>query len=143
MTATAVEAELKKLLAQFAGAPTQAGHAVVVRNGYHLARPFQKGIGPVSVCIPEMRSKIGQCVTFRSALVLPYVRRTKTLEAALRWLYLKGVTSGEMDAALKVLLGHDATGLSTNTVSRFKREWAKEYDGWRESVLDDEQLVYI
>ncbi|WP_442044800.1 IS256 family transposase [Pseudogemmobacter sp. W21_MBD1_M6] len=73
----------------------------------------------------------------------PYVHRTKTLEAALPWLYLKGISSGEMGAALKVLLGPDAAGLSANTVSRLKRDWAKEYDGWRAADLDDEPIVYI
>jgi putative transposase len=48
----------------------------------------------------------------------PYVRRTKTLEATLPWLYLKGISSGEMGAALKGLLGSDAAGLSANMVSR-------------------------
>ena len=129
LIATAVEVELENYLAQFASARTQAGHAAVVRNGHHPARPFQTGTGPVSVRIPKVRSKTGQPVTFRSALMPPYVRRTKTLEAALPWLYLKGVSSGEMGVALKVLLGPDATGLSTNTVSRLKRDWAKEYDG--------------
>jgi putative transposase len=143
LIATAVEAELEIYLTQFASARTQAGHAAVVRNGHHPSRPFQTGIGPVSVRIPKVRSKTDQPVTFRSALVPPYVRRTKTLEAALPWLYLKGVSSGEMGAALKVLLGPDATGLSANTVSRLKRDWAKEYDGWREVMLDEEPLVYI
>ena len=64
-------------------------------------------------------------------------------QAALPWLYLKGVSSGEMGAALKVLLGPDAAGLSANTVSRLKRNWAEEYCGWREAALDDEPIVYI
>ena len=89
LIATAVEAELVSYLAQFTGLRTDAGHAAVVRNGHHPARPFQTGIGPVSVRIPKVRSKDGTPVTFRSALVPPYVRRTKTLEAALPWLYLK------------------------------------------------------
>lgn len=143
LIATAVEAELESYLAQFASSRTEVGHAAVVRNGHHPARPFQTGIGPVSVRIPKVRSKTGQPVTFRSALVPTYVRRTKTLEAALPWLYLKGVSSGEMGAALKVLLGPDATGLSANTVSRLKRDWAKEYEGWRDTALDDEPIVYI
>lgn len=143
LIATAVEAELESYLAQFASAPTEAGHAAVVRNGHHPARPFQTGIGPVSVRIPKVRSKTGQPVTFRSALVPPYVCRTKTLEAALPWLYLKGVSSGEMGAALKDLLGPDATGLLANTVSRLKRDWAKEYDGWREATLDDKLRALV
>jgi transposase-like protein len=140
LIAPAVEAELEIYLAQFASERTQAGHAAVVRNGHHPSRRFQTGIGPVSVRTPKVRSKTGQPVTFRLALVPPYVRRTKTLEVALPWLYLKGVSSGEMGAALKVLLGPDATGLLANTVPRLERDWAKEYDGWREVMLDEEPL---
>jgi transposase-like protein len=143
LIACAVEAELEGFLAQFATARTAAGHATVVRNGHHPARPLQTGIGPVSVRIPKVRSKDGSPVTFRSALVPPYVRKTRTLEAAMPWLYLKGVSSGEMGAALKVLLGPDAKGLSANTVSRLKQDWAQEYDGWREEPLDKEPWVYI
>jgi len=61
----------------------------------------------------------------------------------LPWLYLKGISSGEMGAALKVLLGPDAAGLSANTISRLKRDWAKEYDSWRDAAFDDEPIVYI
>ena len=143
LIASAVETELASYMAQFSELRTEAGHAAVVRNGHHPARPFQTGIGPVSVRIPKVRSKDGTPVTFRSALVPPYVRRTKTLEAALPWLYLKGISSGEMGAALKVLLGPDATGLSANTVSRLKRDWATEYDGWKDAAFDDEPIVYI
>ena len=110
MIATAVEAELTSFLAQSTDVSTEAGHAAFVRNGHHPARPFQTGIGPVSVHIPKVRSMDGTPVTFRSALVPPYVRRPKTLEAALPWLNLKGISSGEMGAALKVLLGPDAAG---------------------------------
>lgn len=143
LIASAVEAELEGFLAQFAEARTAAGHATVVRNGHHPTRPVQTGIGPVNVRIPKVRSKDGRPVTFRSALVPPYVRRTRTLEAALPWLYLKGVSSGEMGAALKVLLGPDAKGLSANTVSRLKRDWANEYDSWRAAPLDLDSWVYI
>ena len=76
----------------------------------------------MSVRIPKVRSNTGAPVTFHSALVPPYIRKTRSLEAALPWLYLKGVSSGEMGAALQVLLGPDAKGLSANTVSRLKRD---------------------
>ena len=87
----------------------------------------------MSVHIPKVRSMDGTPVTFRSALVPPYVRRPKTLEAVLPWLNLKGISSGEMGAALKVLLASKAKSLSANTVLRLKVEWAKEYDGWRDA----------
>ena len=125
LIATPVEAELAGYLAQFSDVRTEAGHAAVVRNGHHPAHPFQTGIGPVSVQISKVRSMDGTPVTFRSALVPPYVRKPKTLEAALPWLNLKGISSGEMGAALKVLLGSEAKSLSANTVSRLKGDWAK------------------
>jgi putative transposase len=143
LIASAVEAELECFLRQFSQTRTTAGHAEVVRNGHHPARPIQTGIGPVSVRIPKVRSKEGKPVTFRSALVPPYVRKTRTLEATLPWLYLKGISTGEMGAALKVLLGPDAKGLSANTISRLKQDWAKEYEGWRNTQLDKEPIVYI
>ena len=90
----------------------------MVRNGYLPKREILTGIGPVSVSIPKVRSKDGEALTFRSALVPPYVRKTRFLEAALPWLYLKGVSIGEMGEALKVLVGHDAQGFSASTVSR-------------------------
>jgi putative transposase len=143
LTAAAVEAEFASYLAQFSDLRTEAGHSAVVRNGHHPERPFQTGIGHVSVRIPRIRSKDGAPVIFRSALVPPYVRRIKTLEAVLPWLYLKSISSGEIAPALKVLLGPDAKGLSANTVSRLKREWAKECESWKDAAFVDEPIVYI
>jgi putative transposase len=92
----AVDAELQALLASHAARVTDEGRAAVVRNGYLPERQLQTGIGPVTVKIPKVRAKTGEPVTFRSALVPPYVRKTRSLEAALPWLYLKVVSSGEM-----------------------------------------------
>ena len=139
----AVEAELEDFLAPYAEKVTEDGHAAVVRNGHHPSRSVQTGIGPVNVRIPKVRSKTGKPVTFRSTLVPPYIRKTKSLEAALPWLYLKGISSGEMGPALKVLLGPDAKGLSANTVSRLKKVWAKEYADWAQAPLDKDTWVYI
>jgi len=139
----AVEAELQDLLARHADRRTEDGRAGVVRNGHLPARDLQTGLGPVTVQIPKVRARSGEPVTFRSALVPPYVRRTKSLEAALPWLYLKGVSSGKMSEALKVLVGADAQGLSASTVSRLKQVWAQEYRAWREQRLDKERWVYI
>ena len=115
----------------------------VVRNGYLPSRELQTGLGPVTVKIPKVRAKTGEVVTFRSALVPPYVRKTKTLEAALPWLYLKGISSGEMGAALEVLVGPQAKGLSASTVSRLKQVWGQEYRSWCEERLDKERWVYV
>jgi len=140
---SAVEAELEEFLAGYTGKRTENGHAAVVRNGHHPERKVQTGIGPVTVKIPKVRSKTGTPVTFRSALVPPYVRKAKSLEAALPWLYLKGISTGEMANALKGLLGPDATGFSAKTVARLKQEWAGEYADWCKRDLGNDEWVYI
>ncbi len=140
---TAVAAELEAFLAQFADHRTPEGRAVVVRNGHHPERAVQTGIGPVTVQIPKVRSKTGAPVSFKSALIPPYVRKAKTIEAALPWLYLKGISTGEMGAALKALVGPDATGFSAKTVSRLKTQWAGDYDQWRKTDLGRDDWVYI
>ena len=88
----AVETELAELLSQHDDRRTEKGNAGVVRNGYLPERELQTGLGPVTVQIPKVRAKTGDAVTFRSALVPPYIRKTKSLEAAVPWLYLKGVS---------------------------------------------------
>jgi len=139
----AVETELLELLGEHSERQTEDGKAGVVRNGYLPERKLQTGIGPVTVQIPKVRARTGEPVTFRSALVPPYVRKTGTLEAALPWLYLKGISSGEMGEALKVLVGPDAKGLSASTVSRLKQVWAQEYQGWCEEPLHKDRWVYV
>lgn len=58
------------------------------------------GVDPVSVKVPKVRSRGEEPVVFRSSLVPTYVRRAKTLDAALLWLYLKGIATGQMIEAL-------------------------------------------
>jgi transposase-like protein len=139
----AIEAEVHELLAAHTDRLLEDGRAGVVRNGHLPEREIQTGIGPVKVQIPKVRAKTGEPITFRSALVPPYVRKTQSLEAALPWLYLKGVSTGEMSAALEVLVGPEAKGLSASTVSRLKRAWADEYQVWREAPLDKDRWVYV
>jgi transposase-like protein len=139
----AVNAEVETLLAEHAERRTEDGKAGVVRNGYLPEREIQTGIGPVPVKIPKVRARCGSPVTFHSALVPPYVRKSQSLEAALPWLYLKGVSAGEMGDALQVLVGDQAKGLSASTVSRLKQLWGEEYRSWRQRPLDQDRWVYI
>jgi transposase-like protein len=142
LIAQAVEAEVAELMAMYVDQQDETGRALVVRSGHQPARDIQTGIGPVTVQVPKVRSRKGEPVTFRSALVPPYVRKTRSLEAALPWLYLKGISTGEMQKALEVLVGPEAKGLSASTVARLKHTWRAEYDTWRQRRID-EQWVYI
>lgn len=139
----AVEAELAEYLDKFNDRRLADGRAAVIRNGHLPERSIQTGIGPVRVKVPKVRARDGKPVTFRSALVPPYVRKARSLEAALPWLYLKGVSTGEMSEALKVLVGPEAEGLSASTVSRLKRQWADQYKQWRTRRLDRDRWVYL
>ena len=82
----AVEVELQELLTLHSERRTETGTSGVVRNGFLPARELQTSLGPVTVRIPKVRSKTGEPVSFQSVLVPPYVRKTRTLEAALHWL---------------------------------------------------------
>jgi len=143
LIAQAHKVEVAELLATYADQRDEQGYARVVRSGYHPARDIQTGIGPVTVQVPKVRSRQGKPVTFHSALVPPYVRKTASLEAAIPWLYLKGISSGEMQPALEVLVGPEAKGLSASTVARIKQIWRGEYGSWRQRRLDADQWVYI
>jgi len=117
MLQVAIEAEVHDFMLQFQDRLLDDGRAAVVRNGHQPERELQTGIGPVTIKVPKVRSRDGEPVTFRSALVPPYVRKTSSLEAALPWLYLKGISTGEMSDALEVLVGPEAKGLSASTVA--------------------------
>lgn len=138
----AIEAELKELLDQHAGSQDDQGRCAVVRNGYLPEREVLTGIGPVAVKIPRVRSRLNEPVVFRSSLVPPYVRKTRRVEAALPWLYLKGISTGQMQEALEVLLGPEAKGLSAPVISRLKREWESDYADWCKRDLCRDRWVY-
>ena len=139
----AVESELSEYLARQAGARDAEGRAAVVRNGYQPEREVLTGIGPVKVKVPKVRGRDGQGAVFHSALVPPYVRKAKAVEAALPWLYLKGISSGQLQEALGVLVGPQARGLSASVLSRLKTEWQAEYQAWRERALHKDRWVYL
>lgn len=143
LIAQALKAEVADLMATYTEQRDDQGRAGVVRNGSHPARDIQTGIGPVTVRVPKVRSRQGEPVTFHSALVPPYVRKTASLEAAIPWLYLKGISTGEMQPALEALVGPEAKGLSASTVARLKQVWREEYEVWRHRRLDADQWVYL
>lgn len=143
LVAQAVEAELQELLQEQGGRRLADGRAAVVRNGYQPEREVVTGIGKVPVRIPRVRSRDGKPVSFHSVLVPPYVRRSRSLDAAIPWLYLKGVAAGEMSEALGALVGEGARGLSANVVSRLKREWEEEHRTWSKRDLSGDRWVYL
>ncbi len=118
----AVEAEMRVLLSSYEHMATIGGQRVVVRNGYQPERNILTAVGPVGVRVPKVRDRSGSGIKFNSQLVPPYVRKTPRVSAALPWLYLKGISTGDMSDALQALLGTEAKGLSPAVVSRLKMQ---------------------
>jgi transposase-like protein len=139
----AVNAECAELLSRFADQRDQAGRCALVRNGYLPARSIVTGIGPVSVTVPRVRDRTGQGIRFESKLVPTYVRRAKSIDAVLPWLYLRGISQADTGPALEALVGKDVANLSGAVVGKLKRRWADEYAAWSKADLSKERWVYV
>ena len=138
----AVEAEVAEVIAQFAELKDEPGRQRVVRNGYLPERTIQTGIGDIPVRAPRVRDRAGE-VKFSSSLLPPYLRRTRSVEELLPWLYLKGLSSSDFSGALTALLGPAAPGLSAKTICRLKEVWRLEYEHWRQRDLSHKEYAYI
>ncbi len=57
---------------------------------------------------------------FTSQILPPYLRKTKSMEDLIPWLYLKGISTGDFHEALQAILGPQSKGLSATTVTRLK-----------------------
>lgn len=116
---------------------------VVTRNGKAPKRQVQTGLGPIEVQRPKLRTKPGEHSPSFSSKVLPsYLRKTKSVEELIPWLYLKGISANDMASSLEPLLGKHLKGFSATSVCRLKEVWAKEYEDWNQSSID-ERIVYI
>jgi len=147
LLAAALEAEVGVFLQQYNGEADDNGRRRIVRNGYLPERMVQTGIGQVTVQVPRIRdrqpdSQRGR-IRFRSNILPPYLRRTRSIEALLPWLYLKGISTGDFSDALVALLGRDAPGLSSTTISRLKAVWQEEYRQWQQRDLSNKRYVYF
>ena len=114
----------------------------MVRNGRLPVRTIQSGIGNIEIQVPKVRDRSGSGIKFNSALVPPYLKRTKSMEELLPWLYLKGISTGDYQEALHSILGKDAPGLSATTISRLKSKWQEEHIEWRRRDLSNKRYVY-
>jgi len=143
----ALEAEIETFLKQYRGIPDDKGCQRIVRNGYLPEREIQTGIGQVSVRAPRIRDRnpdsLNGRVRFRSSILPPYLRKTKSIETFLPWLYLKGISTGDFTDALAALLGKGAPGLSAATISRLKTVWQDEYKKWQKRNLSKKRYVYF
>lgn len=147
MLIAALEAEVKTFIDGLADQRAVDGHRLVVRNGHHRTRRVDTGIGPIEVTAPRVDDRRvdehGNRFGFTSAILPPYLRRTRSLEALIPWLYLKGISTNDFDECMQMLVGNGASSLSPTTVVRLKEIWAKEQEAWASRSLAGKRFVYL
>jgi len=141
----AVEAEVESWIADHAHVTDEHGHRQVVRNGHARPRKVVTGLGPIEVSMPRVhdRRPPEQAERFTSNILPPYLRKARSIEQLLPWLYLKGVSTGDFNEALAALLGPDCPGLSASTIVRLKQTWEEDFRGWSNRDLTNKRYVYL
>jgi putative transposase len=147
LLAQAIEAEADAFLAAMKGERLADGRERVVRHGHGPERQVQTGIGPVAVQRAKLRDRgaggDGKRIRFTSAILPRWARRTRSLDALLPILYLRGVSMGDFQEALGALLGKEAPNLSPSVIARLRGEWEADYTRWQRRDLSTRRYVYV
>ncbi len=148
LLAQAIEAEAEAFLEAMKGERLADGRERVVRHGHGPERQVQTGIGPVEVQRPKLRDRAvseagADRIRFTSAILPRWSRRTRSLDALLPILYLRGVSMGDFQEALGALLGKEAPNLSPSVVARLRGEWEADYARWQRRDLSARRYVYV
>jgi transposase-like protein len=141
----AIEAEVTEWIDSHRHVQDGAGHRQVVRNGHLPQRTLLTGVGPVEVRQPRVldRRPAAAAEPFSSKILPPYLRKTKSIEELIPWLYLKGISTGDFSEALSALVGPAAKGLSASTITRLKEVWQQEFQEWSRRSLKGKEYVYV
>jgi transposase-like protein len=148
LLAQAIEAEAEAFLAAMKGERLADGRERIVRHGHGPERQVQTGIGPVAVRRAKLRERAvheagADRIRFTSAILPRWSRRTRSLDALLPILYLRGVSMGDFQEALGALLGRDAPNLSPSVTARLRGEWEADYARWQRRDLSARRYVYV
>ena len=147
MLLQAVEAEVDAYVEAHEDVVDESGRRLVVRNGHGRQRTILTPMGPLGVRAPRVNDKRtdgeGRRFRFTSKILPPYLRKARSVEELIPWLYLKGISTGDFAEALEALLGPEAPGLSATTVVRLKDKWRRDYDEWTRRDLSGDRYVYL
>jgi len=147
LLAQAVELEADAFLAGMRDLKLPDGRDRLVRHGHGPERMIQTGIGPVAVSRVKIRDRgattAAERVRFSSSILPKWARRTRSLDALLPVLYLRGISTGDFQEALAALLGRDAPNLSPSVIARLTAEWQAEYEHWQRRDLSARRYVYV
>jgi putative transposase len=140
--ANAIKAELQVMLDRHQHLQTAEGLQGIVRNGFLPKRTVVTPIGDVPVQVPKVRDRTGSGIKFNSSIIPPYLKRSKKLEEFIPWLYLRGISSGDMSNTLSALIGEKHL-ISPDLVGKLKQGWEKEFNTWKHRSFTDKTFVYI
>ena len=145
MLSAAIEAEVSEWIESHAHLRDGRGHRQVVRHGHLPEREITTGLGSVKVRQPRVHDRRAgeERELFSSKILPPYLRKTRSIEELLPWLYLKGISTGGFHEALQALVGPECPGLSASTVTRLLEGWQAEYQEWSKRSLADKHYVYL
>lgn len=142
MLAKALEIEIQTFMAAHQENDSE-GAPRLIRNGYLPQRTVQTGIGEIEVQVPRLRDREPEeKLIFKSSIIPPYLRRSKSVEEFLPLLYLKGISTGDFQDTLTPLLGEHAKNVSPGVISRLKSAWEGEYSAWSSRDLSKKTYVY-
>jgi putative transposase len=142
MLASALELEVEAYLAKHTDFRDEQGHALVVRNGRARPRKVTVGSGTLEVEAPRVHDRRpGQ--KFTSRILPPWMRRSPKVNEVIPVLYLRGLSTGDFQEGLSVLLGEAASGLSAASISRQLGVWESEIEAWRTRDLSEVDYVYV
>jgi transposase-like protein len=142
MILVALEAEVEQYIRKLHHVRDENGHAVVVRNGKAAPRTVSLGAGIIELQAPRVDDRRPEH-RFSSKILPPYMRRSPLLSEALPVLYLRGLSTGDFEEALSVLLGAEAAGFSATTITRLTSVWQEERESWQKRPLIGKEYVYV
>src|SRR5690606_5264318 len=147
MLAAALEAEVQDFLDRHQHQRDEQDRRQGIRNGRLPEREVLTGAGPLKVSHPRVRDRRGkdhpEAVSFSSAILPPYLRRSSSMDELIPWLYLRGVSTGDFQSALQALLGPEAPALSASVIGRLMNDWQGEYEAWNRRDLSGKEYVYL
>jgi len=148
MLAEALVAEADAFVAGYSDERLADGRQRVVRHGFGPERTIQTGIGSLDVRRPKVRDRADvvsadEKARFSSNILPKWARRSRSLDALLPVLYLRGISMGDFQEALSALLGPDAANLSPGVISRLTAGWQKDYEAFLRRDLSARHYVYI
>jgi len=147
MLQAALDVEVEEFVQRFEDIRDEAGRRQIVRNGSLPEREILTGAGPLEIRQPRVRDLRGagheESVRFTSTILPRYLRRAKSVDELIPWLYLRGISTKDMQPALEALLGPETKGLSANVVTRLANTWSQELEKWNSRDLSESEYVYV